>query len=246
VPFNAGSLKARLRNFPLFSFPKRKITCNNLEEVAQERGVMEKAAASTGVKGAWMVHTYQIEGLKIQTGDLICTIDGGGDDIKGQFWRLIGKLLPGKVDHTVVYVGPGGRCVEAGAKGTVIVFEITGSTWNPEAMTDQRGMLIDKIYGVAYPLEEKGLNEGQIESMRENVAKYCLDQIGKPYNINFLDSSTEAAFYCSQLAYKAYLNVGIDLNTGIGVPDIPGTAGIIFPQEIWSGSVHRQVPAQSG
>lgn len=186
-----------------------------------------------------MVYDYEINGLRLQTGDLICTTDGDNDSIKGQFWRLIGKLLPGDVDHIVVYVGPGGRCIEAGAKGMVISYEIIGTTWHAEKMTDQRGPLVDEIYGVAYPTGERGLGEVRIESIRENVANYCLDQIGKPYNINFLDSSTGAAFYCSQLAYKAYLKQGIDLNTRMGIPNIPGTASIIFPQEIWSGCSHR-------
>ena len=71
-----------------------------------------------------MVFSYQINGLIVQTGDLICTTDGGDVDIKGQFWRLIGKLIPGEVDHIVIFVGPGGRCVEAGARGKVITFEV--------------------------------------------------------------------------------------------------------------------------
>ncbi|MGA2109902.1 MAG: YiiX/YebB-like N1pC/P60 family cysteine hydrolase [Syntrophorhabdales bacterium] len=187
-----------------------------------------------------MIYQYQINGLAIQTGDLICTTDGGNGDIKGQFWRLIGKLIPGDVDHIVIYVGPGGRCVEAGAKGMVIAFELTGTVWDSEGMTGQRGMLIDEIYGAAYPLEGKGLSEAQCVSKREDVADYCMKQIGKPYNVNFPDSSTDAAFYCSQLAYKAYLGVGIDLNTRIGVPNIPGTESIIFPQEIWSGCPHQR------
>jgi len=81
----------------------------------------------------------------VQTGDIICTTDGGGEIFAGQFWRLVGKLIPGEVDHIAVYVGPQGRCVEAGAKGRVIT------------------------------------------------------------------------------------------NTGKGIPEIPGTGSIIFPQEIWSG-----------
>jgi hypothetical protein len=71
-----------------------------------------------------MIHTYEIEGLRVQTGDLLCTTDGGGADITGQFWRLIGKLIPGDIDHIIIYVGPGGRCVEAGAKGKVITFDV--------------------------------------------------------------------------------------------------------------------------
>jgi uncharacterized protein YycO len=80
------------------------------------------------------------------------------------------------------------------------------------------------------------------------VADYCLAQAAanKPYNLNFFDPDTERAFYCSQLAYKAYIAHGIDLNTGQGVPDIPGTSSIVFPQEIWSGCQHQRVAASPG
>lgn len=185
-----------------------------------------------------MIYEYQIEGLKVQSGDLICTSDGGGADLKGQFWRLIGKLLPGDVDHIVVYVGPGGHCVEAGAKGRVVTFDLQGARWDSQAMLNERGGLIDSFFGVAYPLGKRPVNPSEATRIREAVSEYCLAQVGKPYNLNFLDSSTDRAFYCSQLAYKAYLREGIDLNTGVGVPDVPLTESIIFPQEIWNGCFH--------
>ena len=61
--------------------------------------------------------------------------------------------------------------------------------------------------------------------------------------MNFLDSDTEEAFYCSQLLYRAYLPHGINLNTGMDVPNIPGTDSIIHPQEIWSGCAHALLTA---
>jgi len=183
-----------------------------------------------------MVFSFEINGLAVRTGDLICTVDGGGPLVPGEFWRLIGKLIPGDVDHVVIYVGPEGKCVEAGAKG-VISFETQASVWNSADMFNQR-LMVDQLYGIAYPLRGRGLALDQEETIRENVAAFCLAQVGKPYNINFLDSSTENSFYCSQLAYAAYLKNGIDLNTGEGVPEIPGTGSIIFPQEVWESCVH--------
>ena len=185
-----------------------------------------------------MVYSFEINGLSVKTGDLICTVDGGGPVIPGEIWRLIGKLIPGDVDYVVVYIGPEGRCVEAGVKG-VISFETHSSVWNSASMLDQR-LLVDQLYGIAYPVEGRGLPPEQEDTIRDNVAAFCLAQVGKPYNINFLDSSTEDSFYCSQLAYKAYLKCGIDLNTGKGVPDIPGTTSIIFPQEVWESCVHAR------
>ncbi|BDU74014.1 hypothetical protein [Mesoterricola silvestris] len=179
------------------------------------------------------VTTFALEGLALRTGDLICTTDGEGPGEKGQFWWLLGRLIPGDVDHIVIYVGPGGRCVEAAAKGSVVAFELSGPTWDAPAMFDQRGVR-DLLYGIGDPVAGRGLDSE--DPIRLAAANYCLDQArqAKPYNLNFLDSGTDKAFYCSQLAYKAYLPLGIDLNSGVGVPSIPGTGSIIFPQEVWN------------
>ncbi|MFC1883674.1 YiiX/YebB-like N1pC/P60 family cysteine hydrolase [Thermodesulfobacteriota bacterium] len=189
-----------------------------------------------------MVYEHEINGIPVQTGDIICTTDGSTEDIKGQFWRLIGKLIPGEIDHTAIYVGPEGRCVEAGAKARVITYSIEGETWDADAMYTQRGIM-DSLYGIVFPLADKDLSSQKMTEIRKGVAEYCLEQADKkkPYNLNFLNSGTEDAFYCSQLAYKAYLEYGIDLNTGIGVPEIPFTESIIFPQEIWNGCEHTKV-----
>jgi hypothetical protein len=189
-----------------------------------------------------MVHEYQIDGLPVRTGDLICTTDRGDDLLIGQFWRLIGMLIPGPVDHIAVYVGPGGRCVEAGAKGRVITFRARNNTWDAPKMLTARGGLLDELHGIAYPLATCTLSRRSELRKRESIARYCLKQARqrKPYNIDFLNSRTEKAFYCSQLAYKAYLRVGINLNTGRRAPRIPGTESIVFPQEIWSGCTHKR------
>ena len=189
-----------------------------------------------------MIYEYEINKLPIRTGDLICTTDGNtAPDLRGQFWRLLGKLIPGEVDHIVIYTGPEGRCVEAGAKGKVITFDIGCNVWDSGKMMDQRWML-DTFYGIACPLQDAGITPAETSKIRESVAEYCLRQasLNKPYNLNFLDSATEDAFYCSQLAYQAYLKNGINLNTQRGIPEIPGTASIIFPQEIWSGCFHKR------
>ncbi len=189
-----------------------------------------------------MIHEYTINGILVKTGDIICTTDGGAPVPAGEFWRLIGKIVPGDVDHVAIYVGPEGRCVESGAKGRVIFYEIKGDIWDSLKMKHDRGGVIDTLYGIAYPLAGKGLSEQKEKEIRQAVAAYCIAQAAakKPYNLNFFNSRTEDAFYCSQLAYLAYLKHGVDLNTGMGVPDVPGTESIIFPQEIWSGCEHAE------
>jgi len=187
-----------------------------------------------------MIHEYEMNGLLMKTGDLICTVDKGPDILDGQFWRYIGHLVPAKVGHVAVYVGPEGRCVEAGAKGRVITFNITDHAWDASKMRDQRGEIVDALYGIACPARGRGLSESRETEVRENVARYCLAQAaaGKPYNPDLFNANTEDAFYCSQLVYLAYLKNGIDLNTKMGIPHIPRTSSIIFPQELWNGCVH--------
>jgi hypothetical protein len=191
-----------------------------------------------------MLHTFLLHQLTLQTGDVICTMNGKPDILPGEFWRLVGRLVPGDVDHVALYTGPGGRCVEAGSRG-VISFDIPGPVWNTELMARERGHLFDTFYGLASPLEEMQLAEEEEEDrMRMRVAEYALAQIGKPYNLNFLDPEREDAFYCSQLVYKAYQQLGINLNTGLAMEHLPGTNAIIYPQEIWAGSPHRQALPQ--
>jgi hypothetical protein len=186
------------------------------------------------------IYTHVYNGLRVATGDVLCTRDGDADSPFGKVWRVLGLLLPGEIDHTVVYLGPGGRCVEAGARG-VIVFEMPGETWEAESLYPQR-WLADTLVGAAYPLEELYLSVQEKIRIRSGIAEYCLRQaeLSKPYNLNYFDPQQEGAFYCSQLVYKAYLAQGIDLNRNTGVP-AGVMSQIVFPQEIWNGCFHRRV-----
>jgi cell wall-associated NlpC family hydrolase len=184
------------------------------------------------------IYTYQIEGIPVQTGDIICTMNGKPDILPGEFWRFIGRLVPGDVDHVAIYVGPSGRCIEAGARG-VIKFTVFDGQWNTDRMARRRGLLFDTFYGVVSPIDGLGASQEEEIEARTRVAEYCLAQVGKPYNLNFLNTETEEAFYCSQLVYKAYQQIGIDLNTGLAMEQLPGTNAIVYPQEIWDGFPHR-------
>ena len=190
-----------------------------------------------------MIYTYQINGMALQTGDIICTMNGKPDILPGEFWRLVGRLVPGDVDHVAIYLGPDGRCIEAGARG-VVTFNVPNGHWDTEKMARQRGHLFDTFYGIASPLDTLAISEDEEIHMRTAVASYALAQVGKPYNLNFLNPETEDSFYCSQLAYKAYQSIGIDLNTGLAMEQLPGTNQIVYPQEIWDGFSHKQIHAE--
>lgn len=185
-----------------------------------------------------MNHHYEINNLTVQTGDVICTMNGKSDILPGEFWRLVGRLVPGDVDHVTMYLGPGGRCIEAGARG-VVIFDIRDGFWDAERMMKSRGHLVDTFYGVAYPLAGRGLSIELEEQIRADIAAFALAQVGKSYNLNFLNSDTDECFYCSQLIYRAYLRCGINLNTGMAMETLPGTNQIIYPQEIWDMCIHR-------
>jgi hypothetical protein len=193
-------------------------------------------------EGETTLYADILEGLELETGDLICTESGTGEILVGEFWRFLGRLLPGAVDHVVVYLGPDGLCVEAGPRG-VNTFRFEVDAWDAKTMIPQRGPYVDRLIGAAYPLFGRGFAKPEETAIRVAVRDFCLAQAqhNKPYNFNFLDSTTTDAFYCSQLPYCAYLPHGIDLNTGVGVPELPGSEAIIFPQEIWSGCHHQAV-----
>ena len=150
-----------------------------------------------------MIFTSSFNGLPVKTGDIICTANGKPDILPGEFWRLIGRLLPGEVDHIVIYLGPQGRCAESGSLG-VVTFEMPGEKWQSEKVMVGRGLLVDELYGVAYPLRDLDLS--LVDEMHTSRRRRQLlpGSFGKPYNLNFLDAEQEDAFYCSQLAYKAY------------------------------------------
>lgn len=156
-----------------------------------------------------MIYTHTFNGLTVQTGDILCTKDGTDHNWLGRFWQWVGYLVPGRIDHAILYVGPDGRCIEAGGKG-VIEFVMPGHHWDAPKVADLR-LLHDTLVGVAYPLQGLGLSTAEEERIRTGVTAYCLEQIGKPYNANFLNTVTDEAFYCSQLIYLAYRELGVDL-----------------------------------
>jgi len=184
-----------------------------------------------------MIYEFTINGRKVKTGDVISTSDGT-NSIFSLGYRILGKLVPGDMDHSVLYVGPEGLCVEAGIYG-VITFNASPE-WDSEEMFAQRGLL-DTFRAASSVLKSRGLLETEENAIRIFVRAYALGCVGKPYNINFLDPDGERALYCSQLVYLAYKKVGIDLN--VGKSDIAGRwfDKVVFPQEIFDNST--EIPA---
>ncbi|MBX3015262.1 MAG: hypothetical protein KF832_27330 [Caldilineaceae bacterium] len=195
-----------------------------------------------------MIYQHTFNGLPVQTGDIICTRNGTDYNWFGHFWRWVGYLVPGQVDHTALYIGPGGRCIEAVGKG-VIDFEMPGTRWDAPRVAATR-LLHDTLLGVAYPLQGLPLDDAAEEQIRTFVAEYCLAQVGKPYNVNFLNTVTDAAFYCSQLIYLAYREAGVDLGAlpvclQPKVAEEAQTAPLlILPTQLLDNSPHQLVGAR--
>lgn len=176
-----------------------------------------------------MVYDYVINGYPLKSGDIISTKDGN-NSIYSLGYALLGQLVPGKVDHTVIYVGPEGLCVEAGMRG-VISFQAE-SQWDSNLMFRNRG-LVDTFFTASSALST-GKQTTDEQLARAFIRGYILGSVGKPYNFNFLDPDTEYCVYCSQLAYLAYKKIGIDLNEGTA--GLPGVGNIVFPADILGGT----------
>lgn len=191
------------------------------------------------------IFSYVINGLPVQTGDILCTQAGveGADQPEaiqpGEFWHWVGQLVPGEVDHVAIYLGPGGLCIESGPWG-VISFTVEAGWWNAPQMMSRRGNFVDTFYGVAYPLAGRGLPPEAEVRLRAEVAAFCTAQLGKPYNKNLFNLDQDDSFYCSQLAYRAYQPHGINLNSRPEIKVLPLTQRIVYPQEIWDSCHHRR------
>lgn len=193
-----------------------------------------------------MIYTHTFNGLTVQTGDILCMRNGARYNWFSRLWAMVGYLVPGPIDHTILYVGPGGRCVEALTKG-VIDFVMPGNRWNAKRVAAKR-LYYDTLVGVAYPLQGLNLSPQEETRIRTGVADYCLAQVGKPYNANFLNTVTDEAFYCSQLIYLAYCDVGVDLGVSpvqlLTEPrDAQSKPLLILPNALMDNCTHQLVHA---
>ena len=194
-----------------------------------------------------MIYTHTFNGLTVQTGDILCMRNGARYNWFSRLWSMVGYLVPGRVDHTVLYIGPEGRCIEAIAKG-VSEFTMPGNRWDAGQLGSTR-LYYDTLIGGAYPLQGLGLSSQEERRIRTGVADYCLAQVGKPYNANFLNTVTDEAFYCSQLIYLAYCDVGVDLGVSpvqlLTEPrDAQSKPLLILPNALMDNCTHRLVRAR--
>jgi hypothetical protein len=190
-----------------------------------------------------MLYRHTLNGLEVVSGDILFTRDGVPGSPFGQVWALLGRLLlPGDLDHCLLYAGPRGRCIESAARG-VRVFDMPGETWDSEPLAGER-LLLDELVGAADPLAGRGLSPTEAARLRESVLAFCMGHAveRKPYNLNFFNPDTDGAFYCSQLVYRAYLHHGLDLRGPAPTDSHPILGRIVLPENIWNAChVKRRV-----
>jgi hypothetical protein len=190
------------------------------------------------------IYQWEWNGVELKTGDLICTEVGDLKSIDGGLSIFIGMIIPGPHDHIAIYTGPDGRFIEACPNG-VIEACMDNSKWDAKKLFSSRGF-IDHLAGAVYPLSGNNGAVGDETTIRLGIANYCQSQVGKKYNFNFLDPETEDVFYCSQLAYRAYMTVSqknINLHCGMkhAYRNLWLPPEIVYPQEIWDGFTHKSV-----
>ena len=185
-----------------------------------------------------MIYEHVFEGLPVRTGDILCTRDGSPHGVFGRIWQAIGKLVPGEIDHCALYVGPGGRFVEADARGASVL-TMQGERWDSESL-EHRRLFVDTFAGVAYPLEGRDLSIRTQHRIREAVASDCLAQAAahKPFNFNLFNASNPRRTYCSQMIAEAYRREGIELDR---LHKSRLFRRAILPETLWQTCAHRRV-----
>jgi len=106
---------------------------------------------------------YELDGIPLQTGDLICTRDGSDTILAGEFWKIIGTLIPGEVDHVAVYLGPKGAASRRDRTACSCSRSRTGVGCG--SMFQKRG-IVDQLHGVAFPLRKRKLGIEATQRMR--------------------------------------------------------------------------------
>jgi hypothetical protein len=193
-----------------------------------------------------VIYTHSFNGVTAKTGDILFTHDGDEGSLFGRCWKLIGRVFPGEFSHAALYVGPGVRFVESAARGVEVV-EFASDSWDAVNHGKER-LLVDQLIGIGDPIAGRGISAKQEIETRENVVAYCLRQASneKAYNFNVFNPETDGAFYCSQLAYKAYKTQGIDLHPQTEKDANSPLAAIVFPEELWNACKAKDlVPVQS-
>lgn len=191
---------------------------------AQREGGVEaaKALARQGVKGPF----------SRRYGDPNVMLDGARRISKHpEFSRMMKQAQPGDIlvttynkDNDVISVATKGPfvhalvCVSAHPPEFIEAIGMTGDVKDPDSNKVLRSQMGEQGYdSMTYRLMRPTANLSPHEADKaiKRAIAYCEAQLGKPYDYTFTDTNTTGmndAFYCSELAYKAYAHPkGADL-----------------------------------
>ena len=116
-------------------------------------------------------------------------------------------------------VVPSGHAAIVWDENHVVEAQTSGVMWGKNNWMSNRS----EIYG----LDVKGTSDAQDAA----AADWCAQQIGKPYNYNFLNKTTRDSFYCSQLVWAAFKDLyNIDLSN-VGLSPLTWTTAV-HPMEL--------------
>ena len=133
-------------------------------------------------------------------GDIILT---GHKTVEGQKNDPIAILTGGRFHHAVTVID-GPPCVFIEAVGA------TGSKTDPTNNRVRLSSWFEQLAswaGMRIIRPTAGMPKAQADRVIDGTIKYLVDQLGKPYDYGFTNSDANRAFYCSELAWKAY-NLG--------------------------------------
>ena len=131
-----------------------------------------------------MAKVSSVNGVILEVGDIIC--------VKGDGW--LADLIPGRYDHTQIYIG-NGQVIEAHGVG-------------------------DEL-GVHYGTPQEGGDVFRVTAsadVKQKAVDWTISKVGLPYNYWLFSKRINAnSYYCSELNWAAYLEAGgpdIDQNEG--------------------------------
>lgn len=129
---------------------------------------------------------------------------------------IIDSGSAGFAGHAAIVSSNSSKSIESYAKSYSPInkdgVQYYDNTWNTKS-----GALLVRPYGAT-------------TSQFSTAAAFAAKQVGKPYNWTFTNKTTTQKFYCSQLVWQAWLDAGIDCETG----SIPNA--VIAPADLVNSS----------
>lgn len=185
-------------------------------------GLAARAAVNSVKSRLKLVKNYINGGEKSSSGDLLKDQSNSGvigmikDDISTLLRFIGGLLLPVIAIPLIVILAIVIICVPIG----IIIYGVTSASVD----TNYEVVIDDTLEGDGYTftsltegqildiLTEASLVYGGLTSAQESALNYALHRVGCAYSQAYHGNMSANVFDCSSLAYRAFLNAGIDIS----------------------------------